>query len=220
MNEPVRAEGNDIIRVRTRKNTRRIVVRVAIRPGAGVLELLRIIRRLTRGRISEIAPATILIRIENIAGAPARHRLAVDPNGELLGAVFSQISVAAGDAAVSLAVDRRDDDGEVEAVDEADVVEIQGGEGEFGEGGGGIAGGGAVEEGAAAAALAGAVAGLVEVAAGAAPDAAGPADGGVEDDGLAGLEGEAAAVEVLAGGDPGPDRGLAIVHQGEGPGRL
>lgn len=114
-----------------------------------------------------------------------------------------------------LAVDGRHRNRQVEAVDEADVVEVQGGEGELGEGGGGLAGAAALEGGAAGAGLARAVAGLIEVAPGPAPDPAGPPDRGGEHHGLARPEGQPAAVKVLARGDARPNRRLAVVHQRE-----
>ncbi|URE41652.1 hypothetical protein MUK42_37485 [Musa troglodytarum] len=194
----------------------RVVVRVAVRRRARRLERLGIVRRLARGRVPEHAAAAVLVGVEHVARAPARHRLPVDPDGQLRGAGPSQVAVAAGGAAVAaLRIDRRHHHRQVEAVDEADVVEVQGGEGELGERGGRLPRAGAFEGGAAAAGLARPVPVPVEVASGPAPDPAGPPDRGLEDDGLALLQSEPTAVEAVARYDPRPYRGLALVHYSE-----
>lgn len=96
--------------------------------------------------------------------------------------------------------------GQIEAVDEANVVIIDVPEVKFGNGEGRVAWAGALEGGVAAAGLAFSGAGvLVEVAAGSGPYAAAPAEWGGEDAGLTRFEGETVvAGRVVVGYDSGP----------------
>lgn len=184
---PRRTKRDDVISPRTRKNTGGIIVGVAIRRRARRFEFLGVIRWTTDHGIPVHPSTTILIGVEHIARAPARHRLAAGLDGELLRAGLSQVVITAGDRTVSGAVEGFDGEGEVEPVDEADVVEVQGGEGELRQRRRRHAGGSALKRGAARAGQARAVSVSVEVAPGSAPDPATPPDRSCEDDGLARL---------------------------------
>lgn len=124
MKRPGRTEGDDIVSPGASENTGRIIVCVAIRRRTNLLELLRVIRRLTNHRIPVDAPTTVLVRIKHVTRTTARHRLSADFQGELRRAGGPQVTVASGDTAIPLPVNWGDGHWQVESVDEADVVKI------------------------------------------------------------------------------------------------
>ncbi|KAL6964366.1 hypothetical protein U1Q18_035421 [Sarracenia purpurea var. burkii] len=152
---------------------------------ARLFENPRIVRRQTGNRIGKRPSATILVRIEDVTRAPARDDLPVDLVHELRWTIGPQVVVAAGNAAVSFALNGRDHQRQIESVNQADIVVIELSEVEFGNGKGRIAGAGTVQGAAAAAGLARPGAVSVESAAGATPYPATPAGGGGEDGGFA-----------------------------------
>ncbi|KAH0463685.1 hypothetical protein IEQ34_008267 [Dendrobium chrysotoxum] len=121
------AEGNQITSSGgTGERRRGIIIRVAIRSRASVFKKFRVNRRLTSAG-STVLPATaILRRAESIASAPASHRLAGGDHPELRRAKPINIDKATGGstAAFGLTALRHDEQGEVIAVDEADIEKI------------------------------------------------------------------------------------------------
>uniref|UniRef100_A0A7C8YDQ3 Uncharacterized protein n=1 Tax=Opuntia streptacantha TaxID=393608 RepID=A0A7C8YDQ3_OPUST len=121
---PRRTKRDDVISPGTRKNTGGIIIGVAIRCRARRFEFLGVIRWMTNHRVPVQPSTTILVGVKHIARAPTRHRLCASLDGQLLWAGLSQVGVAAGHRTVSDSIKGLDDEREVEAVDEADVVEI------------------------------------------------------------------------------------------------
>lgn len=115
--------------------------------------------------ITKNALTTILVGIEHVARASTRYSLAIGLNSELRRTSCPQVLVTTGNATISPAIHWRDNHWNVETVDKANVVVINGGEGKFGKRDGGFAGGRALEGVATAASLASAISIIVEVAA-------------------------------------------------------
>lgn len=121
---------------------RGVVVGVAVRPGARVLEELGVLRRPACAGAPELAVAAIPRRSERLARAPARHPLAVDRYFKIGRAQAVEVDQAPGGPARAGGGPRGlgdHEDGEVVAVDEADVEEVEPGgaaDGELREGGG------------------------------------------------------------------------------------
>jgi hypothetical protein len=217
---PGGAEGDGVVGVGAGEDAGGIVVGVAVGGGAGGLELLGVEGGLARRRVAVHPPAAVLVGVEDVAGAPARHRPPVHLLRQLRRAAVPQVAVAPGHRAVALPVERAHHHGEVEAVHEADVVEVLGGEGELGERGRGGAGAAALELRPAGPRGAGAVARLVEVALRPTPDAPRPPHRRREHHRLPRLQREPSAAEALAGRHRRPDHRLALVDDGEHAGRL
>lgn len=193
-----------------------------------MLEELRVPAWLARGR-RRVGPAAAVLRVpERFARALASHAgaAAIGVHLELLGATGVQVGGAArGGAVPALPAPRHHPHGEVVAVNEADVVEVEpvrAIEGELRQRGrrhrarpGALDGGGAaVARDADKPALSG-----VLGAEGAAPQAAGPGRGHGDGVGLAGLEGEPGGGELRGAGvgeDAGPDGVGALVEDREG----
>ena len=184
MNIPLCAKGNHIISPSAGKYTRGIIIGIAIRFWTSRFEELRVVRWLASHGVAVDAAAAVLVGVEHVAGAAAPHSPFAGAEGELGGAARAEVAVAARRAAVAAPVDRDDGHGQVEAVDEADVVEVGRGEGELGQRGRGLPRGRALEGIAACARLARASAAAVEAAPRAAPYPAAPRDRGREDGGL------------------------------------
>ena len=184
---PRRTKRDDVISPGTRKNTGGIIIGVAIRRRARLFEFLGVICWMTDHGVPVQPSTTILVGVEHIACTPTRHRLCAGLDGELLRAALSQVGVATGHCTVSDSIKGLDDEREVEAVDEADVVEIQGGEGELRQCRRRFAGGLALERGSTRPGQASAVAVPVEFAPSSAPYPTSPPDRSRQDDGLARL---------------------------------
>ncbi|GER44763.1 glycine--tRNA ligase beta subunit [Striga asiatica] len=199
----VETEGNRIIRRRTRKRTRGIIVRVVVRPRASVLENLRVHRRSAARRQSVRAAAAVLISPERLARAPASPHA---PRPQLLRADPVQIRRAPGRSARALPARCLDHHRQVVPINEADVVEVLGAAGADHELDEGCQrrGAGAVAidpVGAAVAGDAGALAGGgVEGAAGTGPEPARPGGLCQEGAGRTGIKLETGGAQVGAAG--------------------
>lgn len=183
----MRAEGNKITGTSTRKNTGRVIKRVRIRSRTSRLEQLRVHRRLTQLRTPEAPRATVPRRSKRRASTLTCYDPTPRPgtNCETGWTHLVQIAHAASVTAAPGAAKWPHRDGEVVTVDEADVIEVLrvggGAESYLGECGRRSAAEAVAEE--IAAAVTGgaaAVAGGVEGAALAAPDATGPRVGEAE----------------------------------------
>lgn len=221
-------EYDHIVGPGTRVSARLVIVRVAIRAWASVLEEERERRRLTRVGRRVCAAAAILRVAERFARAPARHtppRPVPSRHLQLRRTRAVQFHQAAGGAApAALPAPGHHEHGEVVPVHQADVVEVQAAgavQGELGEGGRRLgAGAGALHlPGAAVARDAGEPALGVPAAEGPAPDPTRPGPGQGDGPGSAAGEGEAGGGElgrVGAGEQAGPDRAAALVDDLEG----
>ncbi|KAK3027894.1 hypothetical protein RJ639_040835 [Escallonia herrerae] len=217
-----RTESEQIGSTGASRNTGGIVISIRVGVGASRLENPRVSRWLARLRAPEAARTAIPRGVKREARALARHHPPVVARPDLKPdrAHHVQVPDAAGVATLAGAgaLEGRDGDGEVVAVDQADVVEVLlAAEGDFGEGRRRCATDAVAEEGAAAVARgAAAAAGGVEGAAVAPPDAAGPGSREVEGVGFGRCEHEAAASEdglAGAGLNAGPDWvGALVVH--------
>lgn len=168
-------EGDNVIGGGASEGAGGVVVGVAVRLGTRALEHLRVHRWLARRRRSVLALAAVLRSVESVARAAARASVLRPQLGR---AFLVQVLDAAGGGALTRAAADLDQHWQVVAVDEADVVEVHGAgaEGELGQSGSGGASAVALQlAGAAVAGGAGAVGRVIEVAAGSAPEAAGPA---------------------------------------------
>ena len=125
IHKPGWAEGYDIIRPCTSKNTSWIIISIAIRSRARLLKLLGIKRRLASRRVSIIPFAAILISVKHITCTTTPNGLAVSPKGKFLGATVSKVRITSSGAAVSLSVYGLNGHRHIEAVDEAHVVEVR-----------------------------------------------------------------------------------------------
>ncbi|BAT06568.1 Os08g0548650, partial [Oryza sativa Japonica Group] len=213
------AEGDGVIGVVAGEGGGGVVVGVAVGFRARRLEELRVLGRVAGVRVAVGAIAAVLRSAERLAGAAASAAIV---GAELGGAALVEVDEAAGVGAVGGG--GLDEHGEVVAVDEADVVEVLAVgavEGELGERGG--------RGGARAAALhlagaavprgAGALAGVVEFAAGARPEAARPPRRRVEGARPPRREREAGGLQRRRAGarqHPRPHRVRAPVGEGEG----
>lgn len=115
----VRTKSDQIVAPSTSGNARRIIVRVRIRLWTRRLEDLRVRRRLARLRAAEAARAAVPRRVKRRARALAGHHAppVVGADLEAGGAHHVEVADAAGVAALAGALERRDGDGQVVAVD-------------------------------------------------------------------------------------------------------
>lgn len=181
---PAGAKADDVIGGVAGENTGRIIVRITIRRRTRLLKLLRVNRRPASQRVPIRSSATVLIGVKHIAGAPAGDDFPFRFYRQCRRAIGSQIAIAACQAALSGSVDWRHRHRQIEAVDEADVVKIEGSEGEFGEGCRCLSRALTFEGSSTSAGLALPVSGLVEVATGSTPYPTGPAYWRLENYGL------------------------------------
>lgn len=219
----VRTESNQIVALSTSRNAGRIIVRIRIRLRTSRLENLRIRRRLARLRAPEAARTAVSGRVKSRARALAGHHAPPVAGADLEASRAHDIEVAyaAGVAAFAGALGGRYGNGEVVAVDEADIVEVLVvSEGDLGESGRRSTAGAGAEEGSTAVAGGAAASAVgVEGAAVAAPQATGPERWEAECVGLVGGQLEAAAGEDgLAGArlDSGPHGVGALVVESYG----
>lgn len=121
----VRAEGDDVVPPRAGRDARGVVVRVGVGLGAGRLEDLRVGRRLAGLWVPKAPRAAVPRRVEREAGALAGHdTVVVTPDLESHWAHRVQVAHATCIAAFPSALEWRDGDGEIVAIDEADIVEV------------------------------------------------------------------------------------------------
>lgn len=121
---PGRAEGDDIISSRTSEDAGWIIVRITVRSGTSFLKLLGIKGGFASGGVPIIPSAAILVRVKHVTRATAPNRLPVSLNGQFVRASSSEVGVAPRGGAVSLSVNGPNGDGDVEAVHQANVVEV------------------------------------------------------------------------------------------------
>lgn len=96
------AESKNIIRGRASQNTSGIVVSIAVRGRASLLENPGIVGRHTRYRIRERPSAAVLVGIKHVTRTPTRYHLPVGLLHELLRAIRPQIAVASRHTAIAL----------------------------------------------------------------------------------------------------------------------
>lgn len=213
----MRTEGNKITPPTAGSNACRVIIGIGVSPRAGRLKDPRVGRRPAGLRVPEASGAAILGRLERQARALTPHHPVAPPRPHLQrrGAHLVQVAHATGVPALPRPPDRRDRYRQVVAVHQAHVVEVLLPKRYLHQRRRRSAANPVAEQGAAA--VAGgtaAAAGAVEDAVLAAPDAAGPADGGAEGGRLVGEEAEAAAGEDGLSGarlDRRPDRVGALV---------
>ena len=185
MNEPGGAEGNDIISAWTSEDAGWIIVGITIRSGTSLLKLLGIKGGFASGGVPIKPSAAILVRVKHVTRATAPNGLAVSLKGQFVRASGSQVGVAPRWGAVSLSVNGPDGDRDVEAVHQANVVEVRLSECEFREWSGRFTRGPTFQRVAAWTGLALPLSVLVEFATGSGPNAAAPTHRGGEHLGLA-----------------------------------
>jgi hypothetical protein len=212
------AEGDDVVGAGAREEAAGVVVGVAIGGGAGVLEPLGVGSGRARGLAAELAAAAVLVGVEHVARAAARHHGVPGAHGQLRRARLAQVAVASRRGAVAAApVHGAHRHGQVEPVHEAHVVEVAvGGQRELGQAHGGRPGRAAPQRRPARPRGARPVPGRVEAAPRPPPDAPRPAPRRrLEHRRLPRPQREPAAAEAVARRRRRPDGRLAPVDDGE-----
>lgn len=214
----MRTKGNKVATTSASNNASRIIISVRVSTRASSLEELRVSSRFTLLRATEAPSATILGRAKRRASATARDHSVIPPraHGQPRWTNLIEITDTTSIPTLAFTSEGRHRNGEVVAVDEADVVEVLGSKGDLSESCGRDTASAVAVEGAAAVArcTAAAVSGWIEETVLAAPDPAGPV--GREADGV-GLVGEEAKATSCKNGfacawlDTWPDCLLALV---------
>lgn len=217
INLPRGTKAHDVFCAGAGLDARRVIVGIAVGHGADRLKAPRVVARVASCGVPECPPAAVLIRVEDVAGAPASDHLPARFQGQLCRAAFSEVTVASDRGAVLLTLQGDYDYGQVKAVHEADIIVVHCPEVELSYWGRRASGAGAVEGDPATTCLAGPVAILVEAAASPAPDAAAPTCWGGVDRRLARFERRSTAVEVLRVSYSRPHRLLAVIQYCQGP---
>lgn len=194
-----RAKGDDIHICRTRVERRRLIKGISRSLRTKLLKKPRISRSFAPLRVSIFSLAAILVSSQPQARALAPHHLPPPPHHQILRADRIEVRLARRQTACVAASYRHDRHREVEAVDDADVVEMDRAgvcpEGQLDDGGRRLLSGAhAAELAVAVAGQARAVARAVEVAALSGPHSARPPLGGLDRLVVAAVEVEAAAV--------------------------
>lgn len=212
-----RTEDDGVIRSTTRKSTRSIVERIAIRLGTRILKHLRVRRRPAFLR-RPILPVAAILRATKRAARALTPLPVLWP--QLVRAHPAQVSHAPGQPAGSRPAYRFHHHGQIVPIHKANVVEIRRPRPnrELGQCGRRRRASAVAFDLASAAIAGGAAAAGIEGATGSAPESAGPARLGLEGAGLVRGEVEAGGAEAGATGvgkDSGPDGVGALVCYGD-----
>ena len=125
MHKPGRAEGYNIISPWASEDTSWIVICITIWSWARLLKLLGIIRRFASNWVPIVPSAAVLISIKHITGTPAPDGLAVCLEGKFFGTIGSKVRVTTSSGAVSLPIDGLNRHWHIEAINKANIIEVQ-----------------------------------------------------------------------------------------------
>lgn len=133
---PARTICDDIICLSSSacKNAGRIIICITIGSRADVFELLRIKCGCACSCISIVAPATVLVRIEHVAGASTSNDAATRFNSQLFRTIRPQVSITSGPATIPLAIHGFNAHRQVKSIDKANIVKIRCCKGKFSKG--------------------------------------------------------------------------------------